>query len=116
MKCMHEDHEGSASRLIYVPRKKAEGHAKIRGPLICDICYFKEFKATDWLPSDVWVQPAGKNAPTLLTGHLSAAVPAKHITASQVGRGILYNALCIATAGIAAAVIVPMEERFSKKT
>ena len=77
MKCMHEDHDGSASKLIFVPEKRAKGHEKIKGPLICDICYHKEFNKTDWLPEDVWIQPEGQRSPSQLVKELPSAFPHK---------------------------------------
>ena len=88
MRCMHEDHDGSASRLIFVPDKIAKGHNKIKGPLICDICYYNEFKKSDWLPEDVWIQPKGSNSPRLLVKELPSSVP-KTKTAMDIGLNIL---------------------------
>lgn len=75
MICMCDGHIGPVLRTIFVPAENAKGHGKIKGPLICERCYESEFGKTDFLPEQIWVQPAGQSTPCQLSKILPSIAP-----------------------------------------
>jgi hypothetical protein len=66
--------------MIFVAQRKAIGHDKIKGPIICSDCYSKEFGSTnDVLPSSYMIQPEEADAPIGMLEYYSAFVEMEYL-------------------------------------